>query len=63
VRLWHLPTRREVARLDHGGNVVTVNFTPDGELLVSSSHRDGMHLFRAPGFTVLEAMERGKIVR
>ena len=63
VRLWHLATRREVGRLDHGRNVSSVRFSPDGELLVSGAQRNEIHFYPAQSFRALEDEDRRRIVR
>ena len=61
VRLWNLATKREVARLDHHREVVTVGFTPKGDALISSAHGGTIHRWSAPSFTELDALEREKL--
>jgi len=61
VRLWNLATRREVARLDHGRDVVTVGFTPRGDALISSVLDGTIRRWSAPSFAELDALEREKL--
>ena len=46
VKLWHLPTRREVGTLVFGG--IYLAFSPDGTLLLSANLGGGARLLRAP---------------
>ena len=46
VKLWHLPTRREVGTLAFGG--IYLAFSPDGTLLLSANLGGGARLLRAP---------------
>lgn len=47
LKLWHLPTRREVATLLETGAVGPVTFSPDGSLLIVGLE-DDVRIFRAP---------------
>ncbi|MEK7677161.1 MAG: WD40 repeat domain-containing protein [Verrucomicrobiota bacterium] len=47
LKLWHLPTRREVATLLESGAVGPVAFSPDGTLLIAGV-RDEVRIWRAP---------------
>jgi WD40 repeat protein len=48
LRLWHLPTRREVATLLESGAKGPVGFSPDGTLLLAALLSDQVRAFRAP---------------
>lgn len=47
LKLWHLPTRREVATLLETGAVGPVAFSPDGSMLIVGLE-DDVRIFRAP---------------
>jgi WD40 repeat protein len=51
VKLWHLPTQREVLTiltLEHGVWVDYLNFSPDGTWLGAADTQGVLHLFHAP---------------
>lgn len=53
LKLWHLPTRREVATLLESGAKGPVAFSPDGTLLIAALHSDEARVFRAPSLDSL----------
>jgi WD40 repeat protein len=46
LKLWHLPTQREVATLLESGAAGPVTFSPDGTLLLAAV-RNRVQIFRA----------------
>lgn len=59
VKLWHLPTRREVATLPESGAAGPVAFSPDGALLLVGV-RDEVRVFRAATLAETDAAEAAK---
>lgn len=47
LKLWHLPTRREVATLLESGAKGPLGFSPDGTLLLAALRSDQVRAFRA----------------
>jgi WD40 repeat protein len=54
LKLWHLPTRREVATLLESGAKGPVGFSPDGTLLLAALLSDQVRAFRAPTLAQLD---------
>jgi WD40 repeat protein/serine/threonine protein kinase len=58
VKLWDLPTHRELMTLSAKGSVFElVAFSPDGRWLAAYSMEGELHLWRAPSWAEIEAME------
>ena len=59
VKLWDLATRRELVTLSGQGSMfLSVGFSTDGQWL-AACNRDGMlHLWRAPSWQEIEAVEK-----
>jgi len=55
LKLWHLPTRREVATLLESGARGPLAFSPDGTLLVAALINERARIFRAPPLAELDA--------
>jgi serine/threonine protein kinase/WD40 repeat protein len=53
LKLWHLPTRREVATLLETGAVGPVTFSPDGSMLIVGL-RDEVRIFRTRTLTEID---------
>ncbi len=58
LKLWHLPTRREVAVLHRGDTCPRwICFAPDGERLIGVDWLGAQHLYRAPPLPEIDADE------
>jgi WD40 repeat protein len=62
VTLLDIATLREVLTLSgQGHDFCDVRFSPDGNRLMAVSDEGNLHLWRAPSFAEIDAIERGKI--
>jgi len=60
--LLDIATLREVLTLSgQGHDFCDVRFSPDGNRLMAVSDEGNLHLWRAPSFAEIDAIERGKI--
>jgi WD40 repeat protein len=48
VKLWHIPTRRELLSIDFPRAGVFLQFSPDGERLAVTTEDNKIHFFDAP---------------
>ncbi len=59
VKLWDLSTRRELTALPGQGSVFQlVAFSPDGRWLIACNREGQLHLWRAPSWEEIEAVEK-----
>ena len=54
VKLWHLPTRREVVSLDFPMAGIFLQFAPDGRRLAVCTDENSVRLFEAPSVEDLD---------
>ena len=60
VKLWDLATQRELLSLTGDGKFfLHVAFSPDGNTLMATSYAGIAHLWRAPSWAEIEAVEKG----
>jgi WD40 repeat protein/serine/threonine protein kinase len=61
VKVWDLVTQREVLTLPGQGRVFCyTKFSPDGNMILAISDEGNLHLWRAPSFAQIDAIEKGK---
>jgi eukaryotic-like serine/threonine-protein kinase len=61
IKLWDLPTRRELMRLaGQGSSFGGAAFSPDGKWLAARNGKNELQLWYAPSWEEIEAAERQK---
>ena len=48
VKLWSLPTQRELATIFRGSTLAQLEFTPDGQTLFGTGTNGHLHYWRVP---------------
>jgi WD40 repeat protein len=60
IKLWNVPTRREMFSLDLPSIVIYVAFTPDGNGLLTAEKSGVTHLWRAPQMEAIPPPQQAK---
>jgi len=62
VKLWDLATQRELLTLPaEGQHFMQISLSPDGNTLVATSLHGAAHLWRAPSWAEIAAVEKGQV--
>jgi len=61
VQVWDISTRRDVLTLPgQGSDIFYTGFSPDGNMLLAINNEGNLHLWRAPSFAEIDAIEKDK---